>query len=310
MEHYLFVEKYRPKTVEDTILPARYKDLFKDFVKQGNIPNLLLCGSPGVGKTTIAKAMIDELDSSFLFLNGSSEANMDALRNDIKQFATTTSLSGGRKYVILDEADGLSHHVQPALRTFMEEYSANCGFILTCNRKHKIIEALQSRCSLVEFNFTSKDKVEIGRQLFDRITDILDAENVEYDKKVLIEFIKKYFPDIRKMLNELQKYSSNGKIDTGLLVDFDDTSLTKLIQALQNKNLDGIRKWVTENEIDQSEVYTKLYDVATKYVKPASIPQLILILADYDYKASFATNPEINLAACLFEIGSEVEWND
>jgi DNA polymerase III delta prime subunit len=302
------VEKYRPKTVDATILPPRFKDSFKAMVQTGGIPNIILAGGPGIGKTTIARAMISELDASFMMVNGSLDANKDMLRTEIKDFASSMSLSGGRKYVIIDEADYLSHIVQPALRNFMEEFSANCGFILTCNFKHKIIEPLHSRCALVEFNFTKEDKASIIKEVFGRVLEVLDAEEVEYDKKVVVEVIKTFFPDLRKMLNELQNYSVNGKIDTGILVNFDDVSIKQLMKSLKDKKINEIRDWVAQCEIDEAELYRKLYDNAENLVATGSIPQLIMILGEYQYKSSFVANPDINMAACLIELAIEMEW--
>lgn len=310
MEHFLWVEKYRPTTVDETILPSFYKKAFKSYLEQGSIPNLILSGSPGIGKTTVAKAMVEELGASYMMLNGSLEANKDSLRNEIKEFASSTSMKGGRKYVILDEADHLTHHIQPALRNFMEEFAANCGFILTCNYKHRIIEPLHSRCSLVEFKFTKEEKNEIIKQVYHSILKILDTENIEYDKKVVAEVIKKYFPDLRKMLNELQKYSVNGKIDTGVLTDFDEISLKKLLQHIKDKNFNQMRDWVATSDVDQQEVFHKLYEVSNKYFTPSSAAQLVLILADYQDKATRAVNPDINLAAALVEMSIQLDFKD
>lgn len=310
MEHFLWVEKYRPKTVDETILPKFYKEAFKSYLAQGNIPNLILAGSPGIGKTTVAKAMVEELGSSYMILNGSLEANKDSLRNEIKDFASSTSMKGGRKYVILDEADHLTHHIQPALRNFMEEFSANCGFILTCNYKHRIIEPLHSRCSLVEFKFTKEEKNEIIKQVYMSILNILNTEGVEYDKQVIAEVIKKYFPDLRKMINELQKYSVNGKIDSGVLTDFDEVSLKQLLGFIKENNFNQMRDWVAHTDVDQQEIYHKLYEVSSKYFTPASAAQLILILADYQDKATRAVNPDINLMACLVEMAVNLDFKE
>jgi len=308
MEEFLWCEKYRPHTVADTILPDHLKQSFQQFVSQKNIPNLILAGRPGIGKTTIAMAMLDELDCSYMMINGSLDGNKDTLRTQIRDFASSMSLKGGRKYIILDEADYLTHHMQPALRNFMEEFSSNCGFILTCNYKHKIIEPLHSRCSLIEFNFTNADKAMMAKAIFARVTDILTQENVDFDKKVVAEVVKKYFPDFRKTINELQKYSSNGKIDTGILTNFDEVSIKQLIAAIKAKNIKEIRTWVTTSDIDENEVYRKLYDVSSTYMPPQSIPALILILAKYQYQSAFAVDKEINLSAALVEIAIECEF--
>lgn len=307
-ENLLWVEKYRPKKVDDIILPERFKKTFKAFVKDKQLPNLLFSGSPGIGKTTAARAILDEIGATYILINSSLDGSKDTLRNEIKDFATTMSIDGGKKYVILDEADSLSHHMQPALRTFMEEYSANCGFILTCNYKNKIIEPLQSRCSSVEFSFTKQDKGIIVKELFTRVIEILEAEGVKHNKKVIAELVKKYFPDMRRILNELQRYSANGEIDSGILVDFDEQSIKVLMEALKTKKYDAIRAWVNENEFDDTDVYTKLYEVGEAFIAKPSLPQMVMILAEYQYKSAFAVNKEINLLAALTEIAIECEF--
>jgi DNA polymerase III delta prime subunit len=303
-DHFLYVEKYRPKTVADTILPTELKKTFQQFVDQKNIPNLILSGSAGVGKTTIARAMLEELDCDYIVINGSMNGNIDTLRNEILQFASAMSLSGGRKYVILDEADYLNpNSTQPALRNFMEEFSKNCGFILTCNFKNRIIEPLHSRCSVIDFKLTNEDKPKMAGQMFKRTCEILDKESIEYDKKVVAELITKFFPDNRRILNEIQRYGVTGKIDTGILSNFNETSQKKLVSFLKDKKFTDVRKWVAENsDVDTTTLFRSLYDTCTEYLKPASIPQLVLILADYQYKAAFVADYEINMTACLTEI--------
>ena len=308
MEEFLWCEKYRPHTVADTILSDHLKQTFQQFVSQKNIPNLILAGRPGIGKTTIAMAMLDELDCSYMMINGSLDGNKDTLRTQIRDFASSMSLKGGRKYIILDEADYLTHHMQPALRNFMEEFSINCGFILTCNYKHKIIEPLHSRCSLIDFNFTNTDKAMMAKAIFARVTDILTQENVDFDKKVVAEVVKKYFPDFRKTINELQKYSSNGKIDTGILTNFDEISIKQLVEAIKAKNIKELRAWVSNSDVDEHEVYRKLYDISSTYMPSQSIPHLILILSKYQYQSAFAVDKELNLAAALVEIAIECEF--
>lgn len=309
-DDFLWVESYRPKTVSDTILPPNLKETFQQFVEQQNIPNLILSGSAGVGKTTIARAMLEELECDYIVINGSMNGNIDTLRNDIQQFASSVSLQGGRKYVILDEADYLNpNSTQPALRNFMEEYSKNCGFILTCNFKNRIIAPLHSRCSVIDFKLTKEDKMDLAAQMFKRACMILTTENVEFDKRVVAEVVRKYFPDNRRILNELQRYSASGKIDSGILSDVQDVSLSKLVKALKDKNYTEVRRWVAENtDADHVEIFHKLYDKCVDFIASASVPQLVLILADYQYKAAFVADHEINMTACLTEILANCEF--
>lgn len=307
---FLWVEKYRPKLIADAILPPSLKQTFQQFVDQQNIPNLLLCGRAGVGKTTVARAMLEEIGADYLIINGSMNGNIDTLRNDIRQFASSVSFYGGRKYVILDEADYLNpNSTQPALRNFMEEFSKNCGFILTANFSNRIIDPLHSRCSVVEFKIDKDDKPKMASLLFKRAQQILESEGVEFDPKAVVEVVKKFFPDFRRVLNELQRYSATGKIDSGILVNFTDEKLKGLIELVKQKNFTEIRKWVGENpDIDTTTFFRKLYDTASDYMKPSSIPQLVLILAGYQYKAAFVADQEINILACLTEIMVEGEF--
>jgi DNA polymerase III delta prime subunit len=309
-QDFLWVEKYRPKTIEDTILPEELKKTFQQFVDQKNIPNLLLTGTAGVGKTTVARAMLEELESDYIVINGSMNGNIDTLRTTIQNFASSVSFTGGRKYVILDEADYLNaNSTQPALRNFMEEYSKNCGFILTCNFKNRIIEPLHSRCSVVEFKINKNDMPKLAMQFMKRVCSILTSENVEFDKAVIAEIITKHFPDWRRVLNELQRYSATGKIDSGILVNISDESFKKLISYLKNKKFTEMRKWVGENsDMDSSELFRKLYDNASDAMDKQSIPQLVLHLAKYQYQASFVADQEINLVACLTEILADCEF--
>lgn len=311
-EEFLFTEKYRPRTIADTILPPDLKATFQQFVTNGNMPNLILSGPAGCGKTTVARAMLEEMGSDYIVINGSLTGNIDTLRNEIKSFASSVSFSGGRKYVILDEADGTNaSSFQPALRNFMEEYSKNCGFILTCNFKNKIIEPLRSRCSVIDFKFTKADLPALASQFMKRLTVILRAENIEFDKAVLAEVIKKYLPDWRRTINELQKYSASGSIDSGILANVKAVSLKNLMSFLKEKNFTETRKWVAENiDGDSNPVFRQLYDTAYEYVKKPSVPLLVLILARYQYQAAFAADAEINLTACLTEIMMECEFND
>ena len=310
MEEYLWVEKYRPKSVDDAILPKHLKKTFKDILKTGEIPNLLFTGTAGVGKTTVAKALCNELGLDYLLVNGSEEGNIDTLRNKIKHFASTVSLQGGYKVVILDEADYLNpQSTQPALRGFIEEFSNNCRFIMTCNFKNRIIEPLHSRCSVVEFNIAKKDMPDLCGSFMKRVGTILDGENVEYDQAVIAELIMKHMPDWRRVLNELQRYSVSGRIDTGILVSLSEVSIGNLMSAMKDKNFKKMRQWVTDN-IDQepAALFRKVYDNMAEYVEPQSIPQLVLILADYQYKNSFVADHELNMVACCTEIMAGVQF--
>ena len=307
--NFLWTEKYRPKTISDTVLPTNLKDTFQNFIDNG-IPNLLLSGGPGVGKTTAAKAMLDEVGSDYMIINGSMNGGIDTLRNDIKSYASTVSLNGSRKFVILDEADYLNpQSTQPALRNFMEEYSKNCGFILTANYKNRIIEPLHSRCSMVEFNISKQDKPKLASQFMKRVKDILTKENIQYTDNVIAELIMKHFPDWRRVINELQRYSSNGKIDVGILTHMSDGSFNTLIQALKKKEFNQMRKWVAENlDNDPTTIYRRLYDSCNSNMKEQTIPILVTTIADYQYKSAFVADQEINLVACLTTIMIECEF--
>jgi DNA polymerase III delta prime subunit len=304
IEDFLWVEKYRPKTVEETILPADLKTAFAKFVSNGDIPNLILTGGAGVGKTTIAKAMLEELGCSYIVINGSMNGNIDTLRNEIKNFASTMSFKGGRKYVILDEADYLNPtSTQPALRNFMEEFSANCGFILTCNFLNRIIQPLHSRCSVIQFKISNTDKPKLAAQFFKRVSGILQKEGIEFEPAVVAEVIKKHFPDWRRVLNELQRYSATGKIDTGILSNVIEVSIKNLLDTLRSKDFSTMRKWVNENnDNDSSVIFRNLFDNILEYIEPASVPVFIMLLSEYQYKAAFVANPEINMAAFLTEV--------
>ena len=306
---FLWVEKYRPKTISDTILPDELKQTFQQFVDQDSIPNLLLSGGPGVGKTTIARAMCEQLNVDYIVINGSMNGNIDTLRTEIKDFASTISFTGSRKYVILDEADYLNpQSTQPALRNFMEEYSKNCGFILTCNFKNRIIDPLHSRCSVIEFKINGKDKASMASQLFKRVKAILSDENVSYDQKTLAELITLYFPDFRRVINELQRYSATGSIDSGILANH-SSNIADLVGILKSKKFVDMRKWIADHkDVDTAQLYRQLYDNASQYVKPQSIPQLVVTLADYQYKAAFVADHEINNVACMTELMMEVDW--
>jgi len=310
MQEFLWVEKYRPQKVDDTILPKQLKETFNTIINTGEIPNLLFTGTAGIGKTTVAKALCNQLGLDFLLVNGSEEGNIDTLRNKIKHFASTVSLQGGYKVVILDEADYLNpQSTQPALRGFIEEFSNNCRFIMTCNFKNRIIEPLHSRCSVVEFNISKKDMPQLCGSFLKRVKNILDEEGVTYDEPVIAELIMKHMPDWRRVLNELQRYSVSGNIDTGILVSLSEVSMGNLMSAMKDKNFKQMRQWVTDN-IDQepAALFRKIYDNMYEYVQPQSIPQLVLILADYQYKNSFVADHELNMVACCTEIMAGVEF--
>ena len=309
MNNFLWTEKYRPRNISNTILPDDLKSTFDDFIKNG-IPNLLLSGGPGVGKTTTAKAMLDQVGSDYMIINGSMNGGIDTLRNDIKSYASTVSMNGKRKFVILDEADYLNpQSTQPALRNFMEEYSKNCGFILTANYKNRIIEPLHSRCSVIEFIIHKENKPVLANKFLKRVQDILKEENVEYDKKAVVELIIKHFPDWRRIINELQRYSTSGKIDAGILTQMSDGSFNTLIQALKKKEFNQMRKWVAENlDNDPTTIYRKLYDSCNTNMKETSIPILVTTIADYQYKSAFVADQEINLVACLTALMIECEF--
>ena len=310
-EDFLWVEKYRPKTIKDTVLTPELKTLFQTFVDNKNVPNLLLTGSQGIGKTTVAKAMLEELGADYIVINGSDEGRLiDTLRTKIKNFASSVSLAGGRKYVILDEADYCNAEtVQPALRNFMEEFSKNCGFIMTCNFVNKIIQPLHSRCSVVEFKIANKDKPAMGKELYVRILDILKTENISFDEKVIQEVLAKHFPDNRRILNELQRYSATGHIDSGILANLSETSIKELMQLLKDKEFTSVRKWVGKNiDGDVAPMFRKIYDTVTQYVKPSSVPQVVVTLADYQYKSAFVADQEVNFMAFLTELMVDTEW--
>ena len=310
LDDFLWVEKYRPKTVEETILPAELKATFQQFVEQQNIPNLILSGTAGVGKTTIARAMLEQLGCDYIVINGSMNGNIDTLRNEILNFASSVSFSGGRKYVILDEADYLNaNSTQPALRNFMEEFSKNCGFILTCNFKNRIIEPLHSRCSVIDFKISKKDMAKLAGQFFKRVQCILKKESVEFDPAVVAEVINKHFPDWRRVLNELQRYSVSGKIDSGILANMQQTSIKELITLMKDRNFTEVRKWVKNNiDTDVNELFNQFYETASDYCSKKTVPLMVMLIAKYQYQNAFSANPEINFAAFLAEVMLEVEF--
>lgn len=310
VNQYLYVEKYRPQTIDECILPDSMKKTFKEFIDSGELPNFLFTGSAGVGKTTVAKALCNEIGAEYLFINGSEESGIDVLRNKIKNFASSVSLTNAKKVVILDEADYLNpNSTQPALRGFIEEFSNNCRFIFTCNFKNRIIEPLHSRCAVVEFKLDNSEKAKIAGRFFKRVTEILKAENIEFEHQVVADLITKYFPDYRRILNELQRYSVSGKIDAGLLVNLGEESYAQLVKDLKAKNFTEVRKWVGKNsDVESSELFRHFYDKAMEYVEPQSVPQLVLIIAEYQYRAAFVADREINTMAAMTEMMSQLKF--
>ena len=310
METFLWVEKYRPITVESCVLPSELKETFGEYVKNKSIPNLVLSGGPGVGKTTVAKAMIEQIGATYIMINGSEESGIDVLRTKIKNFASTVSLSGGRKYIILDEADYLNaQSTQPALRGFMEEFHKNCGFILTCNYKNRLIEPLHSRCSVIDFVIPNKEKPILAKEFFGRVTDILKKENIKYDKRVVVELATKYFPDWRRILNELQRYSASGQIDAGLLVNISEVNIHELMVSLKKKEFTNVRKWIVQNlDNDPIRIYRLIYDSLYDFVDDSTIPHAVVFIGDYSYKSAFVADQEINLLACLTEMMAQCKF--
>lgn len=306
----LWVERYRPQVIADTILPEKTKEMFKKFVNDNNVPNLLLTGGPGVGKTTIAKAMLEELGCDYKIMNGSLNVNIDSIRYDISTYASSVSLQGGRKYVIFDEADYLNAaNVQPALRNFIEEYSSNCGFIFTCNFKNRIIQPLRSRLSEVDFSIETNERPKLAMQFMKRVVQILQQENVEFDQNVVAKVIQKHFPDFRRVLTELQSYAASGKIDEGIFVNLKQESLDELFRLLKEKNFTEMRKWVAKNsDQDMNELFRRIYDMSADKIEMKSMPGFVVTLADYQYKANFVADLEVNMVAFLTEVMMEASF--
>ena len=311
MNNTLWVEKYRPETIDDCILPVTIGNVFLSIVDSGEIPNLLLTGSPGIGKTTVAKALCNQLDCDWIMINGSDEGRMiDTLRTTVVNYASTVSLSGGKKVIIIDEADYMNKDsVQPALRGVIEEFSKNCRFIFTCNFKNRIIPALHSRCSVVDFAIDKKDKPAIAGEMLRMVKKILDKEGVKHEEVVLADLVLKYFPDFRRVINELQKYSLNGVIDEGILKQSSDENFDELFNALRGKNFSVMRKWVAQNiDNDHVRLYRQIYDTLNNRFEKKSIPQAVLLIADYSYKSAFVADQEVNMVACLTEMMMECEF--
>ena len=312
MSDFIWVEKYRPKTIEECILPDDTKKMFQDFLNKGEIPNMLLAGPPGIGKTTVAKALCNQLGVDYYVINGSDEGRfLDTVRNNAKNFASTVSLqaTSRHKVIIIDEADNTSNDVQLCLRAFIEEFASNCRFIFTCNYKNKILEPLHSRCTVVEFGIKGKERARIANGFFARLREILDGEGVQYEPKVLIELISKHFPDWRRVLNECQRYSVGGEIDSGILASFSDVSIHDLTKNLKEKNFSEVRKWVNTNlDNDTTLLFRRIYDSLYETLVVSSIPAAILVLAKYHYQVAFVADQEINLLACLTEIMVECEF--
>ena len=312
MSDFIWVEKYRPTTIDECILPKSIKKTFQDFVDRGEIPNMLLSGPPGIGKTTVAKALCNQLGADYYVINGSDEGRfLDTVRTNAKNFASTVSLTSESKHkvIIIDEADNTTSDVQLLLRASIEEFSKNCRFIFTCNYKNKIIDPLHSRCSVVDFSINKKDKPTIATQFFSRLTHILEEEKIDTDKKVVAQLINQHFPDWRRVLNECQRYSVSGKIDSGILAAFSDVSVNDLMKNLKTKNFAEVRKWCVDNlDNDSGVLMRRIYDALYEVLVPTTIPAAVLIIAKYQYQIAFVADQEINLLACLTEIMVECEF--
>ena len=310
-EEFLWVEKYSPSKVIDCVLPSDLEETFSEYVDKNSVPNLILTGGPGTGKTTAAKALCEETSTDYLMVNGSDEGrSIDTVRTTLTQFCSSVSMTGNRKAIIMDEADYMNpDSVQPALRGFIEKFGNNVSFLFTCNYRNRIIDPIHSRCAVLDFIIPNNEKPKIAERYLDRCEKILDGEGIVYDKKVLIELIMKYFPDFRRVLNELQRYSVSGEIDTGILSSINEVNLNELVGGLRGKKFSEVRKWANQNiDQDTTKIFRKLYDNLSGQLKPQSIPQAVLIIADYQYKSAFVADQEINLVACLTEIMVECEF--
>lgn len=308
MEHLLWTEKFRPQSIEACILPERLKKPFQEYVNKKTLPNLLLHGGAGVGKTTVAKAMCNEIGCDFMVINGSDENGVDTIRVKIKNYASSMSFVGGRKVIIIDESDYLTTNAQAILRNAVEEFAGNCSFIFTCNYKNRIIDPLHSRCAVIDFGLKNGEKAKMASAFFKKIQSILQSEKVEYDDAVIVELIKKHFPDFRRVINEIQRYSQLGKIDIGILSQIGDVSISQIVKHLKDKDFGSIRKWVATTEIDATVLFRKIYDGMYDVLKPHSIPKAVLILADYQYKQAFVVDQEINIVAFLTELMIECDF--
>lgn len=309
-QEFLWVQKYRPKKIAECILPKELKETFQEYANGDRLPSLLLSGGAGVGKTTVAKALCDEVGADWLMINGSMENGIDVLRTKISAFASTVSFDDTKKVVIIDEADYLNaNSIQPALRSFAEEFSKNCTFILTCNYKNRIIPALQSRFTPIEFKIPNAEKAPMAMGFMKRAEEILKLEGVDYEKKILAEIIQKHFPDFRRILNELQRYSVSGKIDSGIFHNLGEENFTVLVNALKEKKFNEVRKWAAQNsDIDSVKLFNDLYTKASSKMQPKSIPEMVLILAQYSYQSAFVADHELNNMACLTEVMMKCEW--
>ena len=306
-DHFLYVEKYRPKKIEECILPSDLKEYFKQVVAQGDIQNMLLCGSAGTGKTTVARALCEELGADYIIINGSEESGIDVLRTKIKQFASTVSFSGNTKVVILDEADYLNpNSTQPALRGFIEEFALNCRFIFTCNFKNRIIPPLHSRCTVIEFKIPNEEKPKLAANFFRRVTEILKTEGITFNNRTLAGVVERHFPDFRRTLNELQRYAQSGAVDEGILSSMGDINMSELVESVRNKDWKKMRAWVVSNlDNEPAALFRKIYDAFIPVTN--QVPQLVLTIADYQYKSAFVSDQEINMVACLTEIMASIE---
>ena len=310
-DDFLWVEKYRPHKISDCVLPSDLQEPFSDFIDQGKVPNLILSGGPGTGKTTAAKALCDETQTDYLMVNGSDEGrSIDTVRTTLNQFCSSVSMTGNRKAIIMDEADYMNaDSVQPALRGFIEKFGNNVSFLFTCNYPNRIIDPIHSRCAVFDFVIPNNEKPKIAENYLKLCSGVLESEGIEFDKKVLIQLIMKHFPDFRRVLNELQRYSSSGKIDTGILSTLEEVNVGELVDSLRGKKFSDMRKWANSNiDTDTTRIFRKLYDSLSGYLKPQSVPQAVLIIADYQYKSAFVADQEINLVACLTEIMVECEF--